>query len=149
MARSRRSTTAAVPSVRGSWRDRHGRGIRSSVTGPHLPMLRSRIDVFEMTVAATAEYLRGAWPDELADVHFEVGALPTALRGSDGVDRWSVSHEQRRIVLYRLPIERLARLHRHDEIHLRMLIESCVLRAVAELLGKDPWDLAPDRFRHF
>jgi hypothetical protein len=27
-------------------------------------------------------------------------------------------------------------------------VESCVFRAVAELLGKDPWDLAPDRFRH-
>ena len=30
----------------------------------------------------------------------------------------------------------------------RMMIESCVFRAVAELLGKDPWDLAPERFRH-
>jgi hypothetical protein len=29
-----------------------------------------------------------------------------------------------------------------------MMIESCVFRAVAELLGKDPWDLAPERFRH-
>jgi hypothetical protein len=30
-----------------------------------------------------------------------------------------------------------------------MVIESCVFRGIAELLGKDPWDLAPDRFRHF
>jgi hypothetical protein len=30
-----------------------------------------------------------------------------------------------------------------------MYIESCVFRAVAELLGRDPWDLAPDRFHHF
>jgi hypothetical protein len=30
-----------------------------------------------------------------------------------------------------------------------MLVESCVFRAVAELLGKEPWDLAPERFRHF
>ena len=29
----------------------------------------------------------------------------------------------------------------------RMMIETCVFRAVAELLAKDPWDLAPDRFR--
>jgi hypothetical protein len=123
--------------------------MRSSVTGPHLPMLRSRIELFEMTVAGMVEYLRGAWPDELSDVHFEVAALPPSLRGADGIDRWSVSHEERRIVLYRLPIERLAHLHRHDEIHLRVLIEGCLLRAVAELLGKDPWDLAPDRFRHF
>jgi hypothetical protein len=55
---------------------------------------------------------------------------------------------ERRVILYRVPIERLAHLHRNDEIHRRMVIESCVFRAVAELLGKDPWDLAPERFRH-
>ena len=43
----------------------------------------------------------------------------------------------------------MSRLHRYDELHKRMMIESCVFRAVAELLGKDPWDLAPERFRHF
>ena len=47
----------------------------------------------------------------------------------------------------RLPIERLSRLHRYDDLHKRMMVESCVFRAVAELLGKDPWDLAPGRFR--
>jgi hypothetical protein len=30
-----------------------------------------------------------------------------------------------------------------------MYVEGCVFKAVGELLGKDPWDLAPDRFRHF
>jgi hypothetical protein len=29
------------------------------------------------------------------------------------------------------------------------MVESCVFRAVGELIGKDPWDLAPDRFRHW
>ncbi len=52
-------------------------------------------------------------------------------------------------MLYRLPIERLAHLHRDDEWHRRSFIESCVFRAVAELLGKDPWDIAPERYRHF
>ena len=42
----------------------------------------------------------------------------------------------------------LSRLHRYDDLHRRMMVESCVFRAVAELLGKDPWDLAPERFRH-
>jgi hypothetical protein len=42
----------------------------------------------------------------------------------------------------------MSRLHRYDDLHRRMMVESCVFRAVAELLGKDPWDLAPDRFRH-
>ncbi len=149
MARPSRGTRSGGTSVRAGWRDRHGRGLRSAVTGPQLPLLQTRADVFDMTVASTAEYLKDMWPDELATVSFEVAGLPSQLGGAGRVDRWLVIVPQRRIILYRLPIERLARLHRKDELHRRMMIESCVFRAVAELLGKDPWDLAPERFRHF
>ncbi|AWB88657.1 metallopeptidase family protein [Homoserinimonas hongtaonis] len=145
MARTR-STRA---SSRGGWRDRHGRGIRAAVTGPFLPPLRTRIDLFDLTVSAAASYLRDLWPEELATVRFEVAAVPASVSSTGEVERWSVYASERRIVLYRLPIERLARLHRDDELHRRMVIESCVFRAVAELIGKDPWELAPDRFRHF
>ncbi|MDO7881148.1 metallopeptidase family protein [Antiquaquibacter soli] len=146
MPRSPRRVSA--PSARRGWRDRHGRGMRSAVTGPHLPLLHTRVDDFDMTVASTAEYLRDLWPDELADVSFEVAGLPAQLGGGRSVDRWRVLPQQGRVILYRLPIERLSKLHRDDELHRRMMIESCVFRAVAELLGKDPWDLAPERFRH-
>lgn len=149
MARPSRGIRSAGASVRAGSHDRHGRGLRSAVTGPHLPLLQTRADVFDMTVASTAEYLKDMWPDELATVSFEVAGLPSRLDAADRVDRWLVIVPERRIILYRLPIERLARLHRHDELHRRMMIESSVFRAVAELLGKDPWDLAPERFRHF
>ena len=99
--------------------------MRSAVTGPQLPLLTTR-----------------------ADVSFEVAGLPMRLSATGAVDRWRVLPRERRVILYRVPIERLAHLHRNDEIHRRMVIESCVFRAVAELLGKDPWDLAPERFRH-
>lgn len=122
--------------------------MRSAVTGPHLPLLRSRADTFETTVSSTAEYLRDIWPDELAGTTFEVASLPADLGKSVSLDRWRVDAASRRVILYRLPIERLSRLHRHDDLHRRMMIESCVFRAVAELLGKDPWELAPERFRH-
>jgi hypothetical protein len=112
-------------------------------------MLHNRIDSFDLTVAATADYLKGLWPAELADVHFEVAAAPAGALGADEVERWAVHPLQRRVVLFRVPIQRLSKLHRNDELHRRMLVESCVFRAVAELLGKDPWDLAPERFRHF
>jgi hypothetical protein len=102
-----------------------------------------------MAVASTAEYLKDMWPDELSGVSFEVAVLPSSLMGTAGLDRWQVLSSERRIVLFRLPIERLSRLHRYDDSHKRMMIESCVFRAVAELLGKDPWDLAPDRYRSF
>ena len=79
----------------------------------------------------------------------EVAAAPINAMGPDGVERWRVDPRERRIILFRVPIQRLSKLHRNDELHQRMLVESCVFRAVAELLGKDPWDLAPERFRHF
>jgi hypothetical protein len=148
MSRSRR-TTVQTPILRGRGRDRHGRGFRSSATGPFLPPLRTRIDTFDMTIASTVDYLRMVWPAELAEVIFEVAPGPASVVPGVGVERYSVDNRERRITFYRLPIQRLSRLHRNDEFHQRMVIESCVFRAVGELLGKDPWDLAPDRFRHF
>src|SRR5919199_6050734 len=142
MARSRRVSTP--PSARCGYRNRHGRGLRSSVTGPHLPVLRTRAETFESIVAETADYLRGQFPEELADVSFEIAGIPRSV-GGNGRDGWWVDAGARRVVLYRLPIERLQHLHADDEAHQRMHIEGCVFKAVAELLGKDPWDLAPDR----
>ena len=146
MARSRRVSHA--PSARRGARDRHGRGLRSSVTGPYLPVLRTRAETFESAVAETADYLRGLWPEDLADVSFEIAGIPRAA-SADGLDRWFVDTAARRIILYRLPIERLSHAHVEDETHQRLHVEGCVFRAVAELLGRDPWDLAPDRYRHF
>jgi hypothetical protein len=34
-----------------------------------------------------------------------------------------------------------------DEWQHRVLVEGWVLQAVGDLLGKDPWDLSPDRWR--
>ena len=142
-------STRRVPARRAGRGDRHGRSLRSSVAGPHLPPLRTRQDVFELTVASAVEYLRDAWPDELDSVRIEVAGMPAAPAGARGVERWRVVPRERTVILYRLPIERMAHLHKNDEWHRRSFIESCVFRAVAELLGKDPWDLAPERFRHF
>lgn len=141
--------SSRTPAARSGGRDRHGRGIRSSVTGPHLPALRTRIDFFDSSVASAVEYVRELWPDELATVRFEIAGIPAGAPAPHGIDRWRVDPRRRRIVFYRLPIERLAHLHKDDEWHRRSFIESCVFRAVAELLGKDPWDIAPERYRHF
>ena len=119
------------------------------MTGPYLAPLTSREGFFESCVATAVDYLRELWPGELEGVSFDVAGVPTGEPGRDGIDRWRVSRRERRVVLYRLPIERLAHLHRDDEWHRRSLIESCVFRAVAELLGRDPWEIAPERYRHF
>ena len=143
MIRRRRTASVARPSRHG----RHGRLDRSPVVRPPLPPLETRAEKFDLAVGTAVEFLRSAWP-ELRDVSFEVGDMPSAS-DDDGIPRWTVLSDQKRIVLYRLPIERLSHLHRDDELHRRMMIESCVFRAAAEYLDRDPWDLGPERFRYF
>lgn len=124
---------------------RHGRQGRSPVVRPPLPPLETRVDRFDMAVGSAAEFLRSAW-EELRDVRFEIADMPEAT-DADGIPRWATFADEKRIVLYRLPIERLSHLHRNDDLHRRMMVESSVFRAAAEYLDRDPWDLGPDRFR--
>lgn len=142
MMRRRSSSSAARRPAR---HGRHGRLDRSPVIRPPLPALDSRIDRFDLTVGAAAQFLRSAWP-ELRDVSFEIGGLPLTA-DADGIPRWEVLPHEKRIIIYRIPIERLSHLHRNDDLHRRMMIEGCVFRAAAEYLGRDPWDLGSDRFR--
>lgn len=126
---------------------RHGREGRSPVVRPPLPPLDTRVERFDLAVGTAAEFLRSAWP-ELREVSFEIADMPQAA-DEDGIPRWTVLSDAKRIIVYRLPIERLSHLHRDDELHRRMMVESCVFRAAAEYLDRDPWDLGPERFRYF
>jgi hypothetical protein len=141
--RPKHSPTRARPDRHG----RHGREGRSAVVRPPLPPLETRIDRFDLAVGTTAEFLRGAW-EELRDVRFEIADLPPET-AEGGIPRWRVLVDEKRIILYRIPIERLSHLHRNDDFHRRMLIESYVFRAAATYLDRDPWDLGPERFRFF
>ncbi len=143
--RTRSARDNASPRARPSRHGRHGREDRSPVIRPPLPPLETRAERFDLAVGTTAEYLRSAWT-ELRDVRFEIASMPPAT-DAEGIPRWSVHPDEKRIVLYRLPIERLSTLHRNDDLHRRMMVESCVFRAAAEFLDRDPWDLGPDRFR--
>lgn len=143
----RRLRSSAPAAPRRSRHGRHGREGRSPVVRPPLPPLDSRVDRFDLAVGTAAEFLRSAWP-ELRDVSFEVADMPAAT-DEDGIPRWSVLSNEKRIILYRLPLERLSHLHRDDELHRRMVIEGAVFRAAAEYLDRDPWDLGPERFRYF
>lgn len=142
-----RRRAASAPARRPARHGRHGREDRSPVVRPPLLPLETREERFDFAVGTAAEFLRSAWP-ELREVSFEIGSMPEAS-DSEGIPRWSVHADQKRIVLYRLPIERLSHLHREDDLHRRMLIEGCVFRAAAEYLDRDPWDLGPERFRYF
>lgn len=143
----RRARAVPVPTARPSRHGRHGRQDRSPVVRPPLPPLDTRVDRFDLAVGTAAEFLRSAWED-LREVRFEMADMPPST-DERGIPRWQVLREEKRIVLYRLPIERLSHLHRNDDLHRRMMIESSVFRAAAEYLQRDPWDLGPERFRYF
>lgn len=142
----RRRTRESAP-ARPSRHGRHGRENRSPVVRPPLPPLDTRVERFDLAVGTAAEFLRSAWP-ELREVSFEIGIMPPSS-GENGIPRWHVLRDQRRIVLFRVPIERLSHLHHDDDLHRRMTIEASVFRAAAEYLDRDPWDLGPERFRYF
>ncbi|GAA1926253.1 hypothetical protein GCM10009775_18080 [Microbacterium aoyamense] len=147
MAWRKASNSAPAPRRRPARHGRHGRVGRSPVVRPPLPPLDTRIDRFDLAVGTAAEFLRSAWP-ELRDVSFEIADMPLAA-DEQGIPRWRVLADEKRIILFRLPIERLSHLHRDDELHRRMMVEGSVFRAAAEYLDRDPWDLGPERFRYF
>jgi len=109
------------------------------VVRPPLAPLDGRLDRFDLAVGSAVEFLRGTWP-ELEEVRFEIGAMPTF--DADGeVPRWHLDREHARIILFRLPIERLLPPGHDDAAHRRMAVESAVFRAAAEYVGREPWDL--------
>ncbi len=143
----RRTRISEPAPRRGARHGRHGREGRSAVVRPPLPPLDTRVERFDLAVGSAAEFLRSAWP-ELREVSFEIADMP-AQSDDDGIPRWTVLADAKRIIVYRLPIERLSHLHRNDDLHRRMMIEGFVFRAAAEYLDRDPWDLGPERFRYF
>ncbi|PZE26400.1 metallopeptidase family protein [Curtobacterium sp. MCBD17_028] len=146
----RRPLVTPVDRARG--RSRHGRGGRSSVTGPDLAPVVTRAEAFDRIVGDTAHYLVELWPDELRGVVFQVADMPSTATEPDPADRtvprWRIDRRPDRVTIYRIPVERLTHLPEKDDVDRRIVVETAVFRAVAELLDKDPWDLAPDRYRH-
>lgn len=137
----RRPESAPAPR-RGARHGRHGRLGRSEVVRPPLAPLDGRIDRFDATIGAAVDFLRGTWP-ELQEVRFEIGSLPLHA-DDDGIPRWHVDRDGRRIVLFRIPIERLLSPGHDDDLHRRVAIESAVFRAAAEYVGRDPWEFGPN-----
>lgn len=130
---------------RGSSRDRHGRGIRRPLLSDLFAFGQTRSSRFEQIVSGTCDYLKSAWPEELSDLNWQIFDAPSIKGDSRSVRRWAIKRESMTVIIYRVPIERLGHHRRADTMHERMHIEEYVFAAVGELLGKDPWDLIPDR----
>lgn len=120
-------------------RDRHGRGVRHSLTGSLYRSGGSNQDQFRITVAGAVEYIQEHWPEELGDLKAIILDAPIIGVNSTYVKRWAIRKESKTIILYRLPILRLD--SGNNQIDERIRIEHHVFEAAAALIGKEPWEL--------
>lgn len=122
---------------------RHGRPLRNFVLAG---LGRRPYGSFADVVADTCEFLREEWPDELRNLRWRILDAPTDV--VDGkLPRWHADARNFRITIYRIPIQRQTHVRRPDAMDERFHTEQFVFYAVGELLGRDPWDLMPDRFK--
>ncbi len=120
-------------------RDRHGRGVRHSLTGSLYRTGGSSQDQFRVIVDTTVEYIKDRWPEELGELSYLILDAPILGANSTYVKRWAIRKESMTIVLYRLPITRLANNPNPSDERIR--IEHHVFEAAAALIGKEPWEL--------
>ena len=122
---------------RGS-RSRHGRELRSSVAGPYLPQLTGRIPRFFQVVTETVGFLQAVAPDLMEDVSVTVAGMPPAdATGQDAAGLWGLDRTLKRVVIYRVPVERIARVSLSDPADqpmFREYVERVVMSGVNELL---------------
>ena len=97
-------------------------------------------------IAAAADYVQSLWPNELSDVTFRWADMPASVEGPR-LPLWKVDRERAEIVMYRVVHERVLGRSLEDAWHERFAAEAAVFRAAGEYLGKDPWEVAPDRYR--
>lgn len=135
-----------APITRGNSRNRHGRSIRRILSALYQPTVHSF--TIERVVSSTCEFLKSAWPEELARLDWRIEDAPALLPDAKQVRRWAVQRDTFTIIIYRIPIERLTHHRRTDLLDERMHIEQFVFNAVGHLIGKDPFDLIPDHLRH-
>jgi hypothetical protein len=125
---------------------RHGRAVRSDVRGIAAVDNGGRNAFFVDVAKGLITYLCDVQPTKMDGVRVEMASLPSGDL-ADGQPRlWSVIPDEKRVIVYRLPIERMTKLHRDDDWHRRNNIESVVIEAIAELLGEDPYQFAPNRY---
>lgn len=128
-------------SLRPRDRDRHGRGIRHSLSGAQYKTGGSSLDSFATIVSSTCEYLKERWPEDLGDLQYRIMDAPILGANSKFVKRWSVRKESKTVIIYRLPILRLNQHQSSNPTEERVRIEHHVFEAAAELIGKEPWEL--------
>jgi hypothetical protein len=125
---------------------RHGRTVRSDVRGIAGVDTGGRNAFFVDVAKGVIRYLCDVQPVKMNGVRVDMASLPSGELADGRPRMWSVIPDEKRVIVYRLPIERMTKLHRDDDWHRRNNIESAVIEAIAELLGEDPYEFAPNRY---
>ena len=121
---------------RGSYRDRHGRGLRRGLLAGKFRFGAAVSQDFNDEVASAVGYLQFHFPKRFEKLQYKV--LDHGPIHSDGeVLRWSVDVEAFSISIFRLPLERLGHSKRPDAEHERLHIEYAVFEAAAALIDVD------------
>ncbi|MCA1823616.1 MAG: metallopeptidase family protein [Mycobacteriales bacterium] len=127
-------------------RDRRGRGLRSALVPPEVPLARTRAEDFDELVLDAVEHFSERWAAELADLEVAVEDVPpepsagsaaeqgVPLARLDRLERRGAAARGARLTVYRRPVEARAL----DAIDLADLVHDVVLDQVADLLGLDP-----------
>lgn len=126
-------------------RDRHGRGARGPLLGPHLPAWRTRADRFDDLIALEVDALNRHLHGKLDVYDVAVLDVPESdpAPWEDGVPLSRFLPFERpgkihgRMIFYRLPI--LQSVTRYDAP--RLFIHDVVVDQVAATLGEDPEDI--------
>jgi hypothetical protein len=122
---------------RGSFRDRHGRGLRRPILGGKLSTGFGKARSFTQNVAVACLFLQTEFADELANLTWRAVDTPDVT--GDEVRRWDADKDKLSIVIYRIPLERLGHSKRMDAEHERMHVEQAVFEAAAYLTDSDPF----------
>ena len=127
-------------------RDRHGRGIRGSLTPGTIPLAKSRAENFDDLVIDAVERIQMAIP-ELADIEVVVEEVPPAARRDGFPDPVPLGRVEvargiltAQIVIHRRPVELRSAPGQERED----LVQDVVAELVAELFGIAPIDVDPD-----
>lgn len=123
---------------RANRRDRHGRGVRRPLWSPRFEPGVARVGNFEATVQDAAEYLRTEYSDVFRDLRVLIRDLPPLQGEINSIRRYSHRRETNTVIIYRIPIQRFR--FRIDPLEEMFRIESYVIEAAAEMVGRDPRD---------
>lgn len=89
-------------------------------------------------VTETVGFLQAVAPDLMEDVSVTVAGMPPAdATGQDAVGLWGLDRTLKRVVIYRVPVERMARMSLSnpvDQPMFREYVERVVMSGVNELL---------------